>query len=65
MIDDYELQMIWKEALMAYPNISLEGLRKTAKIVGQYSLCPGQDLNGHLPDICQKYYHLNELATLS
>jgi hypothetical protein len=36
--------------LRCYPDIRLEGLRKTAKDVSQDSLSPGRDLNPGYPE---------------
>jgi hypothetical protein len=45
-----ELEMIWNEAVAAYPGIRLEGLEKTKKKFSQDSRCLGRDSNRVPPE---------------
>jgi hypothetical protein len=66
-----EFKRIWKEAIVAYPGICLEGLRKSTKKLSQDSRSLGRDLNLSPPEyeagvlttrlrntitICKSYY---------
>jgi hypothetical protein len=45
-----DLERKWKEAVINYPGILLEGLRKITKILNEDSQCPGRDSNQALKD---------------
>jgi hypothetical protein len=62
-----ELERIWKEAVVAYPGISLETLRKPQKPSHRTTGVPARDSNLTLPKYSPDRYSLTNLfgATIS
>jgi hypothetical protein len=59
-----ELEKCWKEAFRGYsrcyPGISLEGLKKTTRILSDDRVCPGRDSNGAHPEHDSRASHVDQ-----